>query len=405
MNVKWAMRIDRAAGLPLGWLLRALHAASRRPPRAPGPLAPPADILVLKCLGFGSIIQMAPMLATLRTAYPHARITLLTFEQNAGLAALIPAVDEVVTIDFRRGRIRFVWETLRQVLRLRARRPGLLIDCEFFSYYVAFLTRLIARGEATTIGYFNNRRSKDWIFTHAIAIDLSEHISASFQKALAPLALAEEPRPLEDCGFRVPQAARDTLARKLQARGIAGAEGVVVVNVNASDLCLNRRWPASHFQSLLQGMAASPEFADRDILLIGAPEDREYVAACHEGLRGLPRLHDFAGETTLAELAALFSQAALFIGNDSGPLHLAEAYGLPSLSFFGPETPNLYGPRGGKHQVFYMRPHCSPCLNVFYSKDNNCKDNICMKAIAPDEVLTAARLAAGQRVGETGGVD
>lgn len=393
MNVKWAMKFDRAAGVPLGLLFRALDRLHGKRPRTPGPLPAPRDIVILKCLGFGSIVQMAPMLATLRAAYPETRITLLTFEQNAGLAALLPFVDSVSTIEFRRGRWRFVWETLRAIARLRALRPGLLIDCEFFSYYVAFLTWLIARRETVSIGYFNNRRSKDWIFTHAIAIDLSEHITESFQKSLAPLALEAPPQPLEDCGFRVPVEARQRLAETLRARGVHADGGWVVVNVNASDLCLNRRWPLAHFQTLLRALAQTPEFERVTWLLIGGPEDRAYVAECCAGLADLPQVHNLAGETSLAELAALLSQACLFIGNDSGPLHLAEAYGLRSISFFGPETPNLYGPRGGKHRVFYMRPHCSPCLNVFYSKDNNCNDNICMKVIAPSQVLDAVRSA------------
>jgi len=396
VNVKWAMKIDRAVGLPLGLALRAIDQLRPRSPRPCAPLEPPKEILVLKCLGFGSIVQMAPMLCTLREAYPTARITLLTFEQNSGLASLLPAVDVVETIEFRRGLLRFLLDTARQCLRLRARNPELIIDAEFFSYYVAFLTWLVARRGAVSIGYFNNRRSKDWIFTHAIAIDLSEHITEAFQKALAPLQLETPPRTLAACGFRVPEQAKASLRAKLPV----DPADTVVVNINASDLCLNRRWPMAHFQELLRSLAVLEEFKGKVFVLIGGPEDVAYVQACAQGLTDLPALCSLAGNTSLDELAALLSGAALFIGNDSGPLHLAEAYGLRSISFFGPETPHLYGPRGGEHRVFYTRPHCSPCLNVFYSKENNCRDNICMKRIAPDTVLGEARQMMGRASAE-----
>lgn len=396
MNVKWAMKIDRAVGLPLGLALRTLDWLRPRSPRPCCPLPAPREILVLKCLGFGSIVQMAPMLCTLREAYPNARITLLTFEQNGGLAALLPAVDVVETIEFRSGLLRFLLDTMRQCLKLRARSPELIIDAEFFSYYVAFLTWLVARRGTVSIGYFNNRRSKDWIFTHAIAIDLSEHITEAFQKALAPLLLESAPRALAVCGFHVPEAAKASLRSKLT---VAPAE-TVVVNINASDLCLNRRWPMPYFQELLRGLAVAEEFQGKAFVLIGGPEDVAYVDDCMSGLADLPAVCTLAGKTSLDELAALLSETALFIGNDSGPLHLAEAYGVRSLSFFGPETPHLYGPRGTEHRVFYTRPHCSPCLNVFYSKENNCRDNICMKRIAPEMVLNEARQMLGKTRGE-----
>lgn len=390
MRIKWALSIDRLVGAPLGLALRAAAGLFPRARRAPGPIEPPRHILVLKCLGFGSIIQMAPMLATLRAQWPEARITLLTFEQNAGLAALMPCINDVATIEFRQGRLRFAWETLRAILHLRRARPDLLIDCEFFSYYVAFLTHLIAPAKAVTIGYFNNRRTKDWIFTHAIAIDLSEHITQSFQKALAPIGIDTPPPMLEECGFAIPQGAHESLAGKLTAWGIGDLGSAVVVNINASDLCLNRRWPVERYQELLRRLAQT-DAAPRDYLLIGGHEDVEYVTACCNALAGVVGVHNLAGKTTLPELAALLSGAALFIGNDSGPLHLAEACGVPSISFFGPETPNLYGPRGEKHTVFYDRPHCSPCLNVFYAKDNNCNDNICLKAISVEQVIQKTR--------------
>ena len=93
------------------------------------------------------------------------------------------------------------------------------------------------------------------------------------------------------------------------------------------------------------------------------------------------------------ELCALLQRSALLITNDSGPLHLAEALATPTVSFFGPETPLLYGPTGDNQVVFYKGIYCSPCLNVHNQKQAPCKgNNVCMKLINPDEVFASANM-------------
>jgi len=83
---------------------------------------------------------------------------------------------------------------------------------------------------------------------------------------------------------------------------------------------------------------------------------------------------------------------ALFVTNDSGPLHIAAALGLPTLSLFGPETPVLYGPKGGNPLIFYKGLYCSPCLSVFNAKTAPCSgQNICMQSISAGKVLEAMR--------------
>jgi len=61
--------------------------------------------------------------------------------------------------------------------------------------------------------------------------------------------------------------------------------------------------------------------------------------------------------------------------------------GLPTISFFGPETPYLYGPQDCCHHIFYSDIFCSPCINIFNSKSSDCQENICLKKITPASVL------------------
>ena len=108
------------------------------------------------------------------------------------------------------------------------------------------------------------------------------------------------------------------------------------------------------------------------------------------GLGRTTQVVNLAGRTSLGELIGVFKRLALFVTNDSGPLHIAAALGVPTVSFFGPETPVLYGPKGRDSLIFYKGIYCSPCLSVFNAKTAPCKgQNICMQSICSDEVLEA----------------
>lgn len=392
MRLGFARKFDSWAGSPLGLMLRLLHGLMpHRTVQRDFLKTPPERILVIKCLGFGSILQMGPMLAALREAYPRAEITLLTFAQNASLARMLPAVNDVRAVEFRQGLVRFVFETLHNIASLRRRRFDVIVDCEFFSYYAALTALLVRPPGAETLGFYNNWRNKDWIFTHRIAIDLSNHVSEQFCKLLKPLDTPiRQSRLAEGALVPDPDAEKnvDALLNMVNVDNVPLSW--VTVNANASDLCLNRRWPREYFRKLIELVTAhyGPEIR---IALVGGAEDVAYVAELASGLDER-RVHNLAGRLTIPELASLLRRTALFIANDSGPLHLAVACGTRTISFYGPETPKLYGPpEGPLHRVFYAHAHCSPCLNIFFHKESRCTDNVCLQCITPEEVFAAVR--------------
>jgi ADP-heptose:LPS heptosyltransferase len=136
------------------------------------------------------------------------------------------------------------------------------------------------------------------------------------------------------------------------------------------------------------------EFPRVVVLLIGAPSDLPLVAQMHGlfGAEDQARVLNVAGKFGLAELCALLRMSELLITNDSGPLHLAEALATPTVSFFGPETPMLYGPTGENQIVFYKGIYCSPCLNVHNQKQAPCKgNNVCLKLVSPEEVFASTK--------------
>jgi len=105
------------------------------------------------------------------------------------------------------------------------------------------------------------------------------------------------------------------------------------------------------------------------------------------------RAMSVAGELSIGTLAALLCQTDLFIGNDTGPMHLAAAMGTPTIGLFGPETPVRYGPFGDKNVGLYGSVTCSPCISIHLGQVPDCYEQnpICMAEIKPDDVWTVAQ--------------
>jgi len=124
-------------------------------------------------------------------------------------------------------------------------------------------------------------------------------------------------------------------------------------------------------------------------LRLRAISEREMVEETRRLCR-LPAGINLAGETDLGMLIALLERAALVITNDSGPAHLADAVGTPTIVLFGPESPDHYGPLGERSTAFHAGLYCSPCLNAANTKIAPCGGrNVCMQLIPGQDVLEA----------------
>lgn len=102
------------------------------------------------------------------------------------------------------------------------------------------------------------------------------------------------------------------------------------------------------------------------IIFVGSRQDLRYIDSTLKLFSSQLRnyLHNFAGKFSLGQLAYLLKKLRLFVSNDSGPLHLAVYLGIATVSFFGSETPLIYGPEGEPHIIFYKNLARSRCLRV-----------------------------------------
>jgi len=157
----------------------------------------------------------------------------------------------------------------------------------------------------------------------------------------------------------------------------------IVVNPNASDLRLERRWDANNFATIINQLLN--DYYEYEILLIGSKNEFEYTKKLHQKINN-KRVINTAGTTNLEELISIIKNATLMISNDTGPMHLAFATNTPIVCLFGPCSPEQYG-KSINSYIIYKQVYCSPCVHDFEVAPCN-GNNVCMKLISTDEVYS-----------------
>jgi ADP-heptose:LPS heptosyltransferase len=395
MNVDTMRRIDHLAGVPLcaiATLLQRLIGLFR--PRAPRPVR---RILFVELSEMGTTILAEPAMRKARTQL-SAELFFVIFARNVGSLQLLGAFppDNIFTISDRS-----IFALARDALYfLRwTRRKGIdtVVDFELFSRFTALLCGLC--GADRRVGFYrfhNEGLYRGEMLSHRVAYNPHIHIAKNLI-ALVDALLAAAPQVpysktrIGDDEIKVEIAPPAETARQAVLERIRALvpfdparQRLVLINPNASELLPHRRWMPERFAELIARILAA--HADVVVLITGAPEERERaeeLAAAHA-----PRSVSFAGRSSLAELPALYAQAALMVSNDSGPAHFSAATGLPTIVLFGPETPKLYQPLGNSRAI-YAGLACSPCVTAHNHRRTACTDNVCMQAIGVDEVYAA----------------
>jgi lipopolysaccharide heptosyltransferase II len=143
-------------------------------------------------------------------------------------------------------------------------------------------------------------------------------------------------------------------------------------------------WPKKQFAELADMLIGQ---YDMKIVFTGGIKDYSIIQAITSSMKG--RAINFAGKTTLTELAALYEKAALVVSTDTGPMHLAAAVGTPVVALFGPTAPWRTGPYGTGHQLIKAELECSPCFK------RRCETTDCMYQISVDQVLKGVQKVLG----------
>jgi ADP-heptose:LPS heptosyltransferase len=388
--IQTLQRIDRRLGPLAEAVLQPLRWMPRRPPTRTD------RVLVVKFWGLGSITLLGPAVRVLRRRFPDARIDLLTLDANVAYCRRLGAFDEVLSLQLGSSLLATPAGITRMLREIRARRYDRLYDYEFLTHFSALIARL--SNARWTAGYSSPKVWRGGFFHEETPFNRYWHVARN-ARSLAGGENGEEVT-LDELYRPTPTTAgRDEAARVLADAPVRGDRPLLVVNVNAGQLALERRWPAEHFITLLNGLTGESResilsgFAPGDfrVVLTGTADERDYVESIRLRTLDPDHVDNLAGKLTIDGLLGLFERAAAVISNDSGPLHIAAAMDRPVVAMYGPETPMMYAPLATHRTVLYRPPACSPCINVHDNKLAACHLGfpLCLERIPPVEVLHA----------------
>lgn len=343
----------------------------------------PDRILIVQLADIGDLVLSTPALAALREAHPGAHITVLTSIHAAPVIETTGLVDEIIGFDkktFNSSTAIFRLGNLRRILALRKGRHDTVIFFHHFTLKlgtIKFALIAFASGARRRIGLQNGN---GWFLTQSIPdTGWGDRHQAQYWLDVVHLVGAESStRPLH-----VNRSA-ETPALPDPTQGAPR----IALHTGSGGYSLARRWDAEKFAVVADALHA--EYGAQ-IILTGRPEDdTAHVSAALTA----PHI-DLTGKTSLAQLSTLLMTCDLFIGADSGVMHLAAAAGTPIVAIFGPSNHRAWGPwtPDGKSVIVRSEVECSPCSYVDHSIGlrEGCPARTCMRLITAQQVIEAAK--------------
>jgi ADP-heptose:LPS heptosyltransferase len=386
MNLNIKVAIDRIFGSIAIRLLTCIHRKSKRSSSING--LHPKNIVVVKLLGMGSIVQATPLMSALKLRYPEAKLIFLTSKNNLQLTRRISLIDQSISIDDSN-----IWTLVLSLAsgigRLRGWRDTCIINLEAFSN-LGTLIVLTSKARWKASFYLDDR---DLRIAHALDYLVYYNQAAPLSEIYLQIGRAVGIEPVSPVLFEMNTNADDKqeVDNLLREHGINESTKILIlVNPNVSELIPERKWPITRFASLIEKLIS--EIPTIHVLLIGSPAERDYVddllrsisSSCHV------RVSNVAGNIRFGGLLELIKRSKLLLTNDSGPMHFAVAVGTRTVAFFGPVAPEQRLCKTKEQSIFlYHRMYCSPCVHNF--REAPCKgENICMQNISVDEAYEAA---------------
>ena len=335
-------------------------------------------ILVRATNWVGDAVMSIPALEALRASFPAAHIAILAKPWVAGLYGREPFCDELIPYEAPPGARGFgqKWQ-MAAVLRRRRFDCALLLQNAFES---AALARIAAIPER--IGY--RRDGRAWLLTRAVPVprpgEIPRHQRFYYLELLKRAKLISGYADDGEIRLSGASAAAERGRARFRNAGILGP--VIGVSPGAA-YGGAKRWIPQRF-----GEAAIQVARERNaaVAIFGSKDERDVCSLVQQaidvaGVRSI----NFAGSTALAEFIELAAACEVYLTNDSGPMHIASALGVPTVAIFGATDEIATGPTGAHCRVVRRPVDCSPCLL------RECPiDHRCMTAVSAEEVAETA---------------
>ena len=331
-------------------------------------------ILIIKLWAVGESVLTLPMIDAIKKKYPHTKISILCRKRNAPVYESQSFINEIQ---------HFEPNNLFKIAKL-FKKYDLAIDCEPYLNLSAILGTYLAKKQ---LGFDHGIRAQLYnIRTHyndqqhvvKTYLDLAKKIGIDADyKKLLPLKYAKEDMKFVD--------------KLLAYNGITEKDIIIGICQSVAETSKHRMWPRENYAKVADALA---EKYKPKIILVGGNQEYNTQEQIQQLCTYKESSINLAGKTNLKQLFTLLKRCALFISNDTGPMHIAAAQGVKTIGIFGPNLPKRFAPYGKINISLYAKQYCSPCINVHRGSFPECYNAIkgkCLKEIPPEMVLEAAQ--------------
>lgn len=353
-----------------------------------------ARILVVKLDHIGDFVNAIPALRRLKQSFPNAEITLLGAPASCLLAGQEPSIDHCIEFSFFNPRSELGQMEVDELTmsdleaRLRAQRFDLAIDLRMHTD-----TRgLLLKTGAKILAGFDHQASFPWLDValewegdkalirkraHIVdrLLDLVAVVDGAFNRGWEPLRSVD------------PYNAIHNVRAALNAAGVSPRlldRPLVCVHPGVGSAI--KQWPLEYFAALIDLLV---ERECVSVVLVGGRDEEALAAGLAQQVSSSEWVCSIAGQLSLIDLQDVLSACVLFIGNDSGPKHIAAAVGTPTVGIHSSNVdPVEWGPVGTQAVAIHRRVVCGPC---FLSDPKDCTRKMaCLTGIRPEHVYRAA---------------
>ncbi len=326
-------------------------------------------ILIRATNWVGDAIMALPALRAVRSRFPDAEMTILARPYVAFIYKDQQVCDNMMFVDYKRDMV--------EEIRAQKFDTAVLLQNAFEAAWFAWRAGIPER-----IGYARDGRSL--LLTKAVSVpkpgEIPAHEQYYYLELLRRIGWLDSLPNESFIKIHVPEEDRRRAADFLLSAGTKPDTLRVAIGAGAS-YGSAKCWPPDRFAELANRLQAQ---ANADVILFGTSAEAAVSSAIAAGMRRSPI--DLTGKTAINDLPALLSQCHLFIGNDSGAMHVASAVGLPVVAVFGPTDPFGTAPMTPRCSIVQEKPYCSPCFLRRCPTDHRC-----MTRVTPDAVEAAAR--------------
>lgn len=350
-------------------------------------MQPNERIAIVRLSSVGDVLHCTPVARAIKKAAPSCRITWIVGSVSADVLAGNRYIDEVyiwsrehwekLMRNYRFGEALAYWQKLRDDLDERSFDTAIDIHGIFISGLV-----MLATGAKRKIGLQNTRELNSLFVTEkASRPPEGPHVIQRYLSVLNNLQVTPDGYNMDLMLTQDAAQFADTLLANL---GYDSSRPMVALSPKTT--WATKNWPPEYFAAAARSLSPHAQ-----LLLCGGPGD---TATAEEIIRQakVPFINT-VGKTRLHELAALLARSDVLLTGDTGPLHMAVALGIPTVSVFGPTSPAVYGPLTSGHTVLQSVLDCGPC-----NKQRCRLEKLrCLRDVAPETAVAAIKNVLAQR--------